>query len=313
PAVALPLVEVPDIRHPDGESASWWFRDGAAQAAARGAMEGRARNVILFVGDGMSLATVAAARIHQGQLRGAPGEENRLSWEHFPATALSKTYNTDQQTPDSAGTMSAMATGAKTRAGMISVAQSMHFGDCSGLEEGRLLTLWELAAEAGMATGVVTTTRLTHATPASTLAHSPSRNWENDTQVPEQARAAGCTDIARQMIENPYGTGPRVMLAGGRAHLMTTAQADPEYPGRRPCPSRRRAGRPRSGAASEPTDWTWWGGGSNALRRARTSGPQGRLPAHRPMHRYWACSSPGTCSTSMTERTTARASQAWRK
>lgn len=233
PAVAPPLVEVPDIRHPDGESANWWFRDGAAQAAARGAMEGRARNVILFVGDGMSLATVAAARIHQGQLRGAPGEENRLSWEHFPATALSKTYNTDQQTPDSAGTMSAMATGAKTRAGMISVAQSMHFGDCTGLEEGRLLTLWELAAEAGMATGVVTTTRLTHATPASTLAHSPSRNWENDTQVPEQARAAGCTDIARQMIESPYGTGPRVMLGGGRAHFMTNAQADPEYPERR--------------------------------------------------------------------------------
>ena len=232
PPAAVGPVEVPDIQRPGAEDAGWWFRDGAAQAAGRGAMEGTARNVILFVGDGMSLATVAAARIHQGQLRGEPGEENRLSWEHFPATALSKTYNTDQQTPDSAGTMTAMATGAKTRAGMISVAQSMYFGDCTGLAEGRLSSLWEQAADAGMATGVVTTTRLTHATPASTLAHSPNRNWENDTQVPDEAKALGCTDIARQMVENPHGNGPLVMLGGGRAHFMPADQADPEYPER---------------------------------------------------------------------------------
>lgn len=233
PAVATGMVvEVPDIRHPDGESAAWWFRNGAAEAAANGAMQGQARNVILFVGDGMSLATVAAARILQGQLRGEPGEENRLAWEHFPATALSKTYNTDQQTPDSAGTMSAMATGAKTRAGMISVAQSMYFDDCTGLEEGRLSTLWQQAADAGMATGVVTTTRVTHATPAATLAHSPNRNWENDTQVPAEAKALGCTDIARQMVEARHGNGPLVMLGGGRAHFMPADQADPEYPER---------------------------------------------------------------------------------
>ncbi len=70
------VVEVPDIAHPAGESAQWWFRNGAAQAAARGAMAGRARNVILFVGDGMSLTTVAAARILEGQRKGNPGEEN---------------------------------------------------------------------------------------------------------------------------------------------------------------------------------------------------------------------------------------------
>ena len=231
-ATAAPAVQVPGIRRPGGEDAAWWFRDGAAQAAERGAMQGTARNVILFVGDGMSLPTVAAARILQGQLRGEPGEENRLSWEHFPATALSKTYNTDQQTPDSAGTMSAMATGAKTRAGLISVAQSMHFGDCAGLEEGRLPTLWEQAADAGMATGVVTTARLTHATPASTFAHSPNRNWENDTQVPAEAKALGCTDIARQMVETAHGGGPLVMLGGGRAHFLPSGQVDPEYPER---------------------------------------------------------------------------------
>ena len=84
-------VDVPAIQRPQGETAAWWFRDGAAQAAARGAMSGRAKNLILFVGDGMSLTTVAAARILEGQRRGASGEEQRLSWEDFPATALSRT------------------------------------------------------------------------------------------------------------------------------------------------------------------------------------------------------------------------------
>ena len=54
-------VDVPLIERPGGESAAWWFRNGAAQAAERGAMSGRAKNLILVVGDGMSLPTVAAA------------------------------------------------------------------------------------------------------------------------------------------------------------------------------------------------------------------------------------------------------------
>ena len=63
-------VDVPTIRHPAEETPQWWFRDGAAQAAERGAMGGHAKNVILFVGDGMSLTTVAAARILDGQRKG---------------------------------------------------------------------------------------------------------------------------------------------------------------------------------------------------------------------------------------------------
>src|SRR5262245_51116436 len=85
---AAPAITVPPIQHPQGETPAWWFRDGAAQAAQRGAMQGRAKNVILFIGDGMSLTTVAAARILDGQRKGSTGEENRLSWERFPSTAL---------------------------------------------------------------------------------------------------------------------------------------------------------------------------------------------------------------------------------
>ena len=77
--------------------------------------------MILFVGDGMGIATVTAARILAGQRAGKPGEENRLSFETLPFTALSKTYNTDFQVPDSAGTMTAMTTGVKTRMGVLGV------------------------------------------------------------------------------------------------------------------------------------------------------------------------------------------------
>ena len=117
-------VDVPAVAHPQGESPQWWYRNGAAKAAAQGAMQGKAKNVIVFLGDGMSLTTVAAARIFEGQRKGMPGEENLLSWERFPHTAFSKTYNTDSQTPDSAGTMTAIATGVKSHMGAIGVSSS---------------------------------------------------------------------------------------------------------------------------------------------------------------------------------------------
>jgi alkaline phosphatase len=196
-------------------------------------MGGRAKNVILFVGDGMSLTTVAAARILEGQRAGGPGEENRLAWERFPHTALSKTYNTDTQTPDSAGTMTAMATGVKTRAGVISVAPEVARGDCAQALGAPLATLWQLAAVSGLDAGIVTTTRVTHATPAAAFTHAADRNWENDTALPEAARADGCVDIARQLVESPHADRLRVLMGGGRGSFMPAEQADPEYDDKR--------------------------------------------------------------------------------
>ncbi len=225
-----PHVTVPIIHHPDAETAAWWFRDGAAQAAERGAMRGQARNVIVFVGDGMGFPTVAAARILDGQRKGGPGEDDRLAWETWPATAFSKTYETDAQTPDSAGTMTAMTTGAKTRSGVLGIGQQARRGDCNAASAARLLTLWELAAANGMSTGVVTTTRITHATPAATFTHSADRNWESDADLP--ASASRCIDIARQLVESPFGAGPDVLMGGGRSEFMPATQHDPEYAGK---------------------------------------------------------------------------------
>jgi len=160
-------VAVDPVAHPAGETPQWWYRSGAAQAAANGAMSGKAKNVILFLGDGMSLTTVAASRIYEGQQKGGSGEENLLSWERFPATAFSKTYNTDSQTPDSAGTMTAITTGVKTHMGAIGVSAGSRTDCADSLSKG-LLTWLQLADSAGLATGVVSTARLTHATPAAT-------------------------------------------------------------------------------------------------------------------------------------------------
>jgi len=175
----------------------------------------RAKNVILFLGDGMGISTVTAARIFEGQLRGESGEENELSFERFPDVALAKTYNTNQQTPDSAGTMTAIVTGEKTRAGVISVDASIDRGDFSRSDEHRLATILEIAEDRGLSTGVVTTTSVTHATPAALYAHAPERKWESDTRMTPEARAAGFPDIARQLIEFSHGDGLEVVLGGG--------------------------------------------------------------------------------------------------
>jgi alkaline phosphatase len=190
----------------------------------------RARNVILFVGDGMGVSTVTAARILDGQLRGEPGEENLLSFERLPYVALSKTYNTNQQVADSAGTMTAMVTGVKTRAGVISVDESVPRGDHTRAAAGSLRTLIEEAEARGLATGVVTTTRITHATPAACYAHSPERDWESDADLPEAAREDGFADIARQLIEFPHGDGLEVALGGGRRAFLPRGVSDPENP-----------------------------------------------------------------------------------
>ena len=223
-------VDVPVIHRPDGETAAWWYRAGAARAAGNGAMGGRARNVVLFLGDGMSLPTVAAARVLAGQRAGQPGEETLLAFERFPNTALSRTYNTDFQTPDSAGTMTAIATGVKTRLGVIGIGPATARGDCAGVPGTELLSIVELAESAGLATGIVTTTRLTHATPSSTYAHGPDRNWEDDSYLPPAAAAAGCRDLARQFVESRFGDGIEVALGGGRAKFTPSTMTDPASP-----------------------------------------------------------------------------------
>ncbi len=190
----------------------------------------QAQNVILFVGDGMGISTITAARIYAGQQAGQPGEEYSLAFEHFPNLALVKTYNFDAQVPDSAGTISAMLTGQKTRMGVLGVNHSVARGDCERALKHELPTLFELAEEGGFATGVVTNTRITHATPAGAYAHTPDRDWEDNTLVPQAALTLGCRDIARQLIEFGHGDGLDVILGGGRSNFFPVGVKDAEHP-----------------------------------------------------------------------------------
>jgi len=50
--------------------------------------------------------------------------------------------------------------------------------------------------------GIVTTTRVTHATPAGAYAHTANRNWEGDHYISSTVAAQGCKDIARQLVED---------------------------------------------------------------------------------------------------------------
>lgn len=187
-------------------------------------------NVILFVGDGMGISTQTAIRILAGQLEGKPGEEHILPWEDYPHLALMKTYNTNQQVPDSAGTATAFLTGKKTRAGLLSVNSTVPLGDCPAAKGAELTTIVEQAKSFGHPVGIVTTTRLTHATPAAAYAHTPHRNWESDADIPNKRINAACRDIARQFVDFNKGNGIDFALGGGRQKFLPLAVQDPEYP-----------------------------------------------------------------------------------
>jgi len=215
------------------ESARDWYNAGkkAVERAKRLKPVGsHAKNVILFIGDGMGITTVTASRILEGQRRGESGEENLLSFETFPFTALVKTYTVDMQTPDSAGTMTAIATGIKSRGWMMSLDPNETFENPVTARNLELTTILDLAERAGLATGIVTTARVTHATPAALYAHSPSRFWEDDTWLTERAKTAAYPDVARQLIDYAEGNGIEVVLGGGRASFLPETVADPEYP-----------------------------------------------------------------------------------
>jgi len=222
---------------PEESPESWYDqgRQNILDAASRKTNNRKAKNVILFVGDGMGISTVTAARIFEGQMRGETGEENFLFFESFPHSALSKTYNTNQQTPDSAGTMTAMITGVKSKAGFISVNQNVRRGDANATPGNELVTLLEKAEIARKSTGIVSTARLTHATPACTYAHTPERAWESNASLPENSPVQ---DIAAQLIDFPKNWAARgypqvdgleVAIGGGRSAFFPEGAIDNRF------------------------------------------------------------------------------------
>ncbi|XP_017131882.1 membrane-bound alkaline phosphatase [Drosophila elegans] len=193
----------------------------------------RAKNVIMFLGDGMSLSTVAAARIHKGQLKGNPGEEDSLSFEKFPYTGLSRTYCANAQVADSACTATAYLCGVKANIVALGVTAAVNFNNCSGSEDpaNRVESIAAWSQAAGKATGIVTTTTLTHASPSGAYAKTTNRFFESDTDIltygEGQNDPATCTDIATQLITQSPGKNFDVMLGGGIGKFLPNTITDP--------------------------------------------------------------------------------------
>ncbi|XP_046427031.1 alkaline phosphatase 4-like isoform X2 [Neodiprion pinetum] len=207
------------------EDTSYWMKSGQENLRKILSLhdnENQARNIIIFIGDGMGMTSVTAGRIFQGQKKGGSGEEYKLNFEQFPNTGLSKTYNVDKQVPDSAATATAMFSGVKCRYKVIGLDSKAIFEHCDKTvnKRSRLSTIAEWAQVAGKDTGFVTTARVTHATPAALYAHVNSRNWECDTEIPNDQK--DCTkDIARQLVEDAPGSNFKVIMGGGAQPMGT--------------------------------------------------------------------------------------------
>ncbi len=191
-----------------------WFTAAQERLAAELAKEvntNTALNVILLISDGNGVGTNYASRLFAGQQAGGFGDEYIQPHEDFPNLALVKTYNVNAQTPDSAGTGTAMMSGIKTKAGIIGVNENVVRGDCSTLPGNTVASLNEIMTDMGKETGIVSTARITHATPASAYAKTVDRNFE--AMVPE-----GCTeqtDIATQLIDAMEAGIIDVAMGGG--------------------------------------------------------------------------------------------------
>lgn len=131
---------------------------GSLAGVANAAEKGSAKNVILLIPDGMGISYLTATRIYKGE---------ELSFERY-VKGLMKTYSSDTNITDSAAAGTAMATGYKTNNGTIAVTPDGTRPD----------SILDAAREKGKATGLVATSRITHATPAVFTSHDPSRGNE---------------------------------------------------------------------------------------------------------------------------------------
>ena len=166
-----------------------------------------AKNVIFFLGDGMGITTMTASRIYK------VGEDGELTMDTLPETAFVHTYSNDGQVTDSAPSMAAYMTGVKMNNEVISMSPETQATDaagkpyhvnfdstCPATGNGTpAATLLEIMKAGDYATGVVSTARITHATPATTYSHVCHRDAENT--------------IAAALV--PGGSGYNAKLADG--------------------------------------------------------------------------------------------------
>ncbi|WP_280187476.1 alkaline phosphatase [Delftia sp. PS-11] len=192
---------------------------------------GPSRNVLFFLGDGMGITTMTAARIY------SVGEDGELTMDKLPETAFVHTFSNDAQVTDSAPSMAAYMTGVKMNNEVISMTPETRATDASGNAyhssydstcpsgNGQAVpTLLEQMKAAGYGTGVVSTARITHATPAATYAHVCHRDAENTIAA---ALVPGGTGYNARL-----GDGVDVVLGGGSLYFTPKADGGRRNDGR---------------------------------------------------------------------------------
>ncbi|BEE02752.1 alkaline phosphatase [Aeromonas dhakensis] len=185
---------------------------GAAQAQASDA-----KNVILFIGDGMGPTVLTATRLYK------VGEEGNLEIMKLARSARIKTFSNDAQTTDSAPSMAAYTTGVKMNNEVIAMSSDTKavapgkdvngnkgINNCTSDNGKPVPTILELAKAAGKSVGAVTTTELTHATPAATYSHICHRDAAY--AIAEQAVPGGTG------FNTALGDGVDVLMGGGANH-----------------------------------------------------------------------------------------------
>lgn len=203
-----------------GDLSAFWIRDGAITAPGAylveasqggktvgvrwevfGTPERRAKNVILFIGDGLTIAHRTAARVFsRGIVEGRYGGE--LAMDDMPHMALVSTSGTDAMVTDSANAMTAYTTGHKSCVNALGVYCAKNKNT---LDHPKVETLSELVkrrSSGGMAVGVVTNTEIEDATPAAMVAHTRRRSDYND------------------IVKMYHAVRPEVIMGGGSPNFL---------------------------------------------------------------------------------------------
>jgi len=214
--VGVPLAQ---MTRPRASQADDGDRTDAVRQAVTG---GQARNIILFLGDGMGDSEITAARNY------AVGAAGRLAMDSLPLTGEYTTYAVQELDPaipdyvtDSAASGTGWATGSKTSNGRIST---------TARTDRDLKTILEIAQQRGMRTGDVTTAELTDATPAVLASHVASRICQGPADMsacPQDKKSAGGPgSIAEQLIAHDVD----VLMGGGAARFEQQKMEDGRLP-----------------------------------------------------------------------------------
>ncbi|TMS39927.1 hypothetical protein L596_006377 [Steinernema carpocapsae] len=189
------------------------------------------KNLIFFLGDGMGITAVSAGRIYRSQKYKMTYQEP-LNFEKFASSGLIKTYSYDNHVTDSAAGAIALFSGQKVIHHTLGLDATVEdVSTCDGTEDKDLKNIISLLAlDSGKSVGFVTTTRITHATPAALYAKTVNRYTEHDVQV-QEGNYTGCKDIASQLLDYPANQFT-VLMGGGRKQLLPKGKGGDRADGR---------------------------------------------------------------------------------